>query len=75
MTTYSWTLNTRRSNKLRCENRRFCVRSNTVRHNGFLLWNSLIDDICKTYSFTLFKNNLRSYLRIFRYADCSSIVI
>jgi len=54
--------NTRRSNKLHCEYRRLCVRSHTVRHYGVLLWNSLTDDVCTTNSFTLFKNNLRSYL-------------
>jgi len=48
--------NTLRSNKLHCEYRRLCVlSSNTVRHYGVLLWNSLTDDVCTTNSFLLFK--------------------
>jgi len=31
--------------KLHCEYRRFCVRSNTVRHYVVLLWNSLTDQM------------------------------
>jgi hypothetical protein len=54
--------NTRQSKKLHCDYRRLNVRSNTVRHYGVLLWNSLTDDICSAISFSMFKHKLKSFV-------------
>ena len=54
--------NTRQSKKLHCEYRRLCVRSNTVRHGGVLLWNSLTDGASVT-SFAIFKIKIKLFVQ------------
>lgn len=56
--------NTRQSDSLHCEYRRLCLRSNTVRHYGVSLWNSLTDDIRNAISFSVFKAKFKLHLHL-----------
>lgn len=54
--------NTRQADCLHFEYRRLCLRSNTVRHYGVSLWNSLTDAIHNAISLTVFKAKMKLYL-------------
>ena len=54
--------NTRQTDCLHFEYRRLCLRSNTVRHYGVSLWNSLTDDNQHAKSLSVFKAKLKFHL-------------